>query len=67
MKKPQVMTVDTLQKLLKKLGNQVGKDFQVWLASDEEGNALLPMLENPQYSLAIDQEDQRIIFYPSHQ
>jgi len=61
-----IMNVAALKKLLSEIGNEVSDDWQVWLSSDEEGNEYLPMFENPEFSLAIDEEAKRIIFYPSH-
>ena len=61
-----IMNVAALKKLLSEIGNEVSDDWQVWLSSDEEGNEYLPMFENPEFSLAIDKEARRIIFYPSH-
>ena len=61
-----VMNIAELKKLLGKIGNEVGDDFQVWLSSDEEGNEFLPMFENPELSLAIDKKAKMIIFYPSN-
>ncbi len=66
MAKQSIMTVASLKKLLVKYGNEITDDFQVWLSSDEEGNAFLPMFENPELSLAIDPEQKRIILFPSH-
>ena len=66
MSKQTIMTVASLKKLLDKHGNEITGDFQVWLSSDEEGNAFLPMFENPEYSLAIDPGQKRIILFPSH-
>jgi len=62
MAKQNIMTVASLKRLL----NEIGDDYHVWLSSDEEGNDYLPMFENPELSLAIDKEAKRIIFYPSH-
>ena len=61
-----IMTVASLKKLLNEYGNEVTGDFQVWLSSDEEGNAFSPMFENPELSLAIDPAQKRIILFPSH-
>ena len=61
-----IMNVAALKKLLSEIGNEVSDDWQVWLSSDEEGNEYLPMFKNPEFSLAIDKEAKRIIFYPSH-
>ena len=66
MAKQNIMTVASLKKLLDEFGNEIAEDFHVWLSSDEEGNEYLPMFENPEFSLAIDKEAKRIIFYPSH-
>ena len=62
MAKQNIMTVASLKKLL----NEIGDDYHVWLSSDEEGNEYLPMFENLELCLAIDKEAKRIIFYPSH-
>lgn len=66
MAKQNIMTVASLKKLLDEFGNEIADDFQVWLSSDEEGNEYLPMFENPEFSLAIDKDAKRIVFYPSH-
>ena len=60
------MTVVHLQQVLAVLAKEVGNDFEIWLSSDEEGNEILPMLENQQFSLGIDKEQKRIVFYPAH-
>lgn len=60
------MTVASLKKLLSEFSNEISDDFQVWLSSDEEGNELLPMFENPELCLKIDRKEKRVIFYPSH-
>ena len=60
------MTIVHLQQVLAVLANEGGNDFEVWLSSDEEGNEILPMLENQQFSLGIDKEQKRVVFYPSH-
>lgn len=65
MAKQEVMTVAGFKQLLKECGNEVTDDFQVWLSCDEEGNAFLPMLKNPEYSLAIDPGQKRIVLFPS--
>jgi hypothetical protein len=62
----QIMTVADLQKILAKLTKKVRDDFEIWLSSDEEGNEFLPMLKNIRFSLAIDKEAERIVFFPSH-
>ncbi len=60
------MTVVHLQQVLAVLAKKAGNDFEVWLSSDEEGNEILPMLENQQFSLELDKEHKRVIFYPAH-
>jgi len=66
MAKQMVMNIAGLKKLLNEIGNEVSDDYQVWLSSDEEGNGFLPMLENTEFCLAIDKDEKRIIFFPSH-
>ena len=66
MAKQNVMTVASLKKLLDEFGNEIADDFQVWLSSDEEGNEYLPIFEDLELCLAIDNKAKRIIFYPSH-
>ena len=61
-----VMNIAELKKLLGKIGNEVGDDYQVWLSSNEEGNEFLPMSQNPELCLAIESETKRIIFFPIH-
>jgi len=53
-------------KILAKLTKEVSDDFEIWLSCDEEGNEFLPMLRNPKFSLSIDKDTNRIIFFPSH-
>ena len=60
------MTVVHLQQILAVLAKEVGNDFEIWLSSDEEGNEILPMLENQQFSLGVDKEQKRVVFYPAH-
>ena len=60
------MTIVHLQQVLAVLAKEVGNDFEVWLSSDEEGNEILPMLENQQFSLGVDKEQKRVVFYPAH-
>ena len=60
------MTVVYLQQVLAVLAKEVGNDFEIWLSSDEEGNEILPMLENQQFSLGVDKEQKRVVFYPAH-
>ena len=60
------MTVVHLQQVLAVLAKEAGSDFEIWLSSDEEGNEILPMLENQQFSLGIEKEQKRVVFYPAH-
>ena len=66
MAKQTVMNIAELKKLLNEIGNEISDDYQVWMSSDEEGNEFLPMLENTEFCLAIDKDEKRIIFFPSH-
>ena len=61
-----VMNIAKLKKLLNEIGNEISDDYQVWMSSGEEGNEFLPMLENTEFCLAIDKDEKRIIFFPSH-
>jgi len=60
------MTVVHLQQVLAVLAKEVGSDFEIWLSSDEEGNEILPMLENQQFSLGVEKKQKRVVFYPAH-
>ncbi len=60
------MTIVHLRQVLAVLAKEVGSDFEIWLSSDEEGNEILPMLENQQFSLGVDKEQKRVVFYPAH-
>jgi hypothetical protein len=64
----QIMTVSDLTNLLACLVKQkdIENTSQIWLSCDEEGNEFLPMLKNPKFSLAIEKDTKRIIFFPSH-
>ena len=66
MAKQTVMNIVKLKKLLNEIGNEISDDYQVWMSSDEEGNEFLPMLENTEFCLALDKDEKRIIFFPSH-
>lgn len=66
MSEQNVMTIASLKKLFDEFKNEITDDFQVWMSSDEEGNEFLPMLEKAEYCLAIDKDEKRIIFFPSH-
>ena len=60
------MTIVHLQQVLAVLAKEEGSDFEIWLSCDEEGNEFLPMLKNKQFSLGVDKENKRVIFYPAH-
>jgi len=62
----ETMTLRDLRQLLARLSKEFDGDYQIWLSSDEEGNEFLPMLRNTEFSLAVDKETKKIIFYPSH-
>ena len=66
MAKQTIMNIAELKKLLNEIGNEISDDYQVWISSDEEDNEFLPMLENTEFCLAIDKDEKRIIFSPSH-
>ena len=66
MSEQNVMNITELRKLLSELKNEVADDYQVWMSSDEEGNELLPMSQNPELCLAIDKDAKRIILFPLH-
>jgi hypothetical protein len=66
MSKQKIMTIDSMRHFLHDLGNELLDQYQVWLSCDEEGNAFLPLLENPELSVSLDLENKRIILYPSH-
>ncbi len=59
-----IMTVGLLKSILAEF--KVQDDFEIWLSSDEEGNEYLPMHANPQWSLAVEEDDKRITLFPSH-
>lgn len=59
-----IMTVGRLKDILAEFNVQ--DDFEIWLSSDEEGNEVLPMLANPQWSLAIEEDGKRVTLFPSH-
>ena len=61
-----IMKIADLKQLLSEVAKESGDDFQVWLSSDEEGNEILPMLKKVEFSLCVDKERKRIIFFPAH-
>ena len=62
----ETMTIVHLQHVLAVLAKEAGSDFEIWLSCDEEGNEFLPMLRNVQFSLGVDNEQKRVVFYPAH-
>ena len=66
MAKQTIMNIAVFKKLLSEIGNETSDDYQVWMSSDEESNEFLSMLENTEFCLAIDKDEKRIIFFPSH-
>jgi len=58
-----VMNLAAFKKLLNEIGNEISDDYQAWMSSDEEGNEFLPMPENTEFCLAIDKDENRIIFF----
>jgi hypothetical protein len=62
------MTVARLKQLLTELAKckEIEDDFEIWLSCDEEGNVFLPMFEKTEFSLAVETDVKRIIFFPSH-
>ena len=64
MPRADVMTVGGLKALLAEF--EVQDDCEIWLSSDEEGNEFLPMLAEPECSLAVDSDGKKVILFPSH-
>ncbi len=62
----EVMTVSDLKKLLSSFTTEIDDGYEIWLSNDEEGNEFLPMFKNSKFSLAIEKDIKRIIFFPSH-
>ena len=60
------MTASNLQKILAAILLKTKDDYEIWLSSDEEGNQIAPMHINTQFSLCIDDEGKRVIFFPQH-
>jgi hypothetical protein len=59
------LTVKGLAHLLRELTRQrtINEKFEVWLASDEEGNSFSPLLDDSEVSVGT--EGNKIILYPS--
>ena len=60
------MKVSNLQTILGAILLKTKDDYEIWLSSDEEGNQITPMHKNTQYSLCIDDESKKVIFFPQH-
>lgn len=60
----QVMDVETLMRILDEIYKKLG-NYEIWLSKDDEGNVFLRMSKNTSISLAIDDEQKRIILFPS--
>lgn len=61
-----VMTISQFRKILSELGGKTLDEYQMWLSKDEEGNEFLPILNNIELSIGIDEDQKRIILFPSH-
>ena len=59
-----VMDIKTFRTLLLNILKQHG-NYEIWLSKDDEGNVFLKMSKNTAISLAIDEEQKRIILFPS--
>ena len=67
MARQEVMTIAGLRKFMYELNTETLNVYQIWLSSDEEGNTILPMLANPEISVALDLNNKRLILFPAHQ
>jgi hypothetical protein len=61
-----IMTVTDLKQVLDEITGEIDGNFEIWLSSDEEGNEFLPMFRNIEFSMSLDKEAKRLIFFPSH-
>ena len=50
----------------REIAKEIGYNAEIWLSSDEEGNEILPMPSNEELCIYIDEDNMRIIFFPSH-
>lgn len=62
-----IMTVAELRTFLGELDTETLNAYQVWLSSDEEGNAILPIPANPELSITLDLNNKRLILFPAYQ
>ena len=64
---PQIQyNVGNLISILTEISKEMGYNTEVWISSDEEGNEFLPMLSKEEIGVGIDENNKRIIFFPSH-
>ena len=61
-----IMRVIDLKNWLNDPERQINDNFEIWLSSDEEGNVILPMIQNADFSIYIEKEENRITFFPAH-
>ncbi|MEJ5260655.1 MAG: hypothetical protein WHS88_10755 [Anaerohalosphaeraceae bacterium] len=59
-----IMTVGYFKKVLSELEKKSFDDYQIWLSRDEEGNEYMPMMENINLSIGIDDSHKRIVLFP---
>ncbi len=62
----EIMKVSYLQAILAAILLETGDDYQIWLASDEEGNNIIPMHSNMLFSVSVDKDSKQVIFFPQH-
>ena len=65
-RKLNIMRVIDLKNWLNDPERQINDNFEIWLSSDEEGNVILPMIQNADFSIYIEKEENRITFFPAH-
>jgi hypothetical protein len=65
-RKLNIMRVIDLKNWLNDPERQIIDNFEVWLSSDEEGNVILPMIRNADFSIYIEKDENRITFFPAH-
>ena len=65
-RKLNIMRVIDLKNWLNDPEKQIDGNFEIWLSSDEEGNVILPMIQNADFSIYIEKEENRITFFPAH-
>jgi hypothetical protein len=60
-----VMTIASFKKIISELGGKSLDNYQIWLSKDEEGNEFLPLLNKIDLSIGIDNNQQKIVLFPS--